>query len=231
MTTVKIPCPHCNRLCALDPSKLPNRPVAFNCPGCSGKIVVDPTRLGAMSPPVAPPAQPESAVAPPAEAPALEPAPAAPPPIENLELPPGATLPSGLLCGDGGRVADELRRALGAHGCTLKALGDLAELAGWPVEEVPPLLVVVTRTAGRPPLDLLRPLGNLGSTARRRTFVVLVADNLATLDGSQAFFYDVNLMLATRDVSSAAHVLYTALQHYRHLAGPFLEALDESATG
>ena len=44
MTMTKLPCPHCNRVCAVDSSKLPDRAVAFSCPGCGGRVVVDPAR-------------------------------------------------------------------------------------------------------------------------------------------------------------------------------------------
>jgi hypothetical protein len=147
-------------------------------------------------------------------------------PVAHVELPPGATLPRGLVFGANDKVTGQLRGVLEPYGCDLEAADDLAAITELPSEELPPLLVVVAGKVGKPPFDLLEPVVNLAPAARRRTFVVLVAENLNTVDGSQAFFYQVNLVLSAKDLDNTASILYAALQEHRRLFAPLLAAFE-----
>ena len=79
----------------------------------------------------------------------------------------------------------------------------------------------------KPPYAPLEPLVTLPPRERRRTFAVLVASNVKTLDGNLAFLYQVNLLLNRQHVPQAAGILYSALRSHQRLDKPFLAALRD----
>jgi hypothetical protein len=228
MAIAKVSCIHCQRRIGVDTAKLPaGRTISFKCPGCGGTVKLDPASVGA---PVAPTVVEPEPEAPPLEAelgaPVAEPLPGPEPPSEDLDLPPGTTLPPGLITGGDQNVVEQLRAALAPFDSHLEVMRDFSGLVELPSEEIPPLLVCVAGTVGRPPVEAARPFRDLAPNARRRTFAVLVSDNLKTNDGSAAFAYDVNLVINSSDLADAPRVLNSALQYHRRLWGTFLGQLD-----
>jgi hypothetical protein len=228
MAIAKVSCIHCQRRIGIDTSKLPaGKTVSFKCPGCGGTVKLDPATLGGLVAPVAVEPEPEEMpheAGPEATTP--EPAPDPEPQTDDLELPPGTTLPPGLITGGNEAAVEQLRAALAPFDSRLEVMRDFDGLVELPSEEIPPLLVCVAGTVGRPPVEAARAFRDLAPNARRRTFAVLVADNLKTNDGSAAFAYDVNLVINSADLGDAPRVLNSALQYHRRLWGAFLGQLD-----
>ena len=223
MPVAKMPCPHCQRTIALDTAKVPKKKFAFNCPACKGKVSIDPAKLGLSA---ATPAEDELATEAPADEAAVDHAAESNGTETLLDLPPGAVLPHCLMTGDNGEVLARLKAALEAHGSVVDVVDDPASISGIVPEEMPPLVIHVGGKAGPPPWADARPVTSLQPRVRQRTFVVLVADDLATLDGGKAFFYQANLLLKTSDVPRAVALIYSALQYHRRLYGPLLKAIE-----
>ncbi len=82
------------------------------------------------------------------------------------------------------------------------------------------ILVIRMGKASAPPCEPLEPLDSLSYAERRKTFVVLVADNVKSLDGQIAFFLQVNCLINTRDAGRFGGLVRRALLHhlrlYRH---------------
>ncbi len=75
------------------------------------------------------------------------------------------------------------------------------------------ILVIRMDKASAPPCEPLAPLEGLSYAERRRTFVVLVADNVKSLDGQVAFFLQVNCLINVRDASRFGALVRRALLH------------------
>ena len=58
---------------------------------------------------------------------------------------------------------------------------------------------------------------SVSPTDRRRGFYVLVADNMKTGDGNAAFLYGVNLVIATKDVTSFKRIYREAHDYHDKL--------------
>lgn len=252
---MKIPvtCPHCNQITPVPAEKIPPKPVTFPCPGCSGKVPIDGSKIKEMqeAPPVAeapapaPPApEPPPPQAPPpervAEADRSGPiASPAPPPqdagtrlgdidlLEHVELAEGATLPPGFLIVDDPKAQDALEKSLASMGSELKLCESVAMARELTTMHLPPMMIYLGGKIAAPPLDLLSPITNLEPIQRRRTFLVLVADTVRTLDGNAAFFYDVDLVINTKDCDRAHLAIFSALEFDNTLRGSFLEDLTE----
>jgi UDP-N-acetylmuramoylalanine-D-glutamate ligase len=103
---------------------------------------------------------------------------------------------------------------------TLKALEAFAHEQG-------KIVLILGGKGKKAPYAPLEPLVTLPPRERRRTFAVLVASNVKTLDGNLAFLYQVNLLLNRQHVPQAAGILYSALRSHQRLYKPFLAALRE----
>jgi len=190
---IRITCTNCQKLLSLDETKLPMREVAIPCPVCKTKLVVDRREIESASAPHVP----------------------VPVPVH-----------------DAGGDEDDHENELGAKalivGVDNPALRLAAKLVGFlPVfqpdaakarelfnQEMPQIVFLHPPQMTAPPLDSIAPIVSVIPSERRRSFFVLVADNLRTLDGNAAFLYGVNLVVATKDLpqfpqiyrdASAAH--------------------------
>lgn len=224
MPPLRVTCQHCQRVVAIDSEKVPDTPVSYRCPSCQGKVVVDKRKL------LAPP--PAEAAAPPAAPPAASPGAAAAPPaperqVTELALPPGESIPPGLLVAEDPDLGDQLQRALEPFDCALERVADAAAARERALVEPPPLLVWAARAVGKPPYPALEPLVGLPPRERRQTFLVLVGDDVKTLDGNLAFLFQVNLLLNRQHLPQAPGILYSALRFHQRLYRPFLAAAGE----
>ncbi|MGZ5472372.1 MAG: hypothetical protein ACXW31_00285, partial [Thermoanaerobaculia bacterium] len=68
------------------------------------------------------------------------------------------------------------------------------------MQEFPQMVFIHPAQMTPPPLDSMAPIISLLPADRRKSFFVLVADNLRTLDGNAAFLYGVNLVLSRKDL-------------------------------
>lgn len=177
---IKINCTSCQKPLSIDESKLPMKEVTFPCPSCKAKLKIDRRKLAGA--PVA-----EAAV----EAPQAE---------ETYEE-------KALLVGND---SPQLRKALQSvgrqvvHFPTSEAARDLF------LAEYPGLVVFSPGNLTAPPVNDMAPMLQVTPADRRKSFYVLVSDNLRTLDGNAAFLYNVNIVVATKDLGSFPQILREA---------------------
>jgi hypothetical protein len=231
MPPLKVTCQHCQRVVTIDSEKVPDTPVSYRCPSCQGKVVVDKKKLlsaGAVeAAAAAAPAAPVAPASPPPPAAATAEPPSPSERIQELALPPGESIPPGLLVAEDPELATQLQRVLEPYDCILEVVADGAAARERALTEPPPLLVWVARTVSKPPYGPLDSLASLPPRERRQSFLVLVADNVKTLDGNLAFLYQANLLLNRQHVPQAPGILYSALRYHQRLYRPLLAALGE----
>lgn len=233
---VKVTCPSCGRVTELDPQKIPPKPVTFGCPGCKTKVPVDGAAIHrgeAPAPAPAPVVAPPAAAPPAAVAQVAVHAPTRDPDdefdlIAHLEMPEGTELPSGLAFADDLATLGRLQEVLAPYGCELRPCAEGArEIRAIASVNLPEMIVYVANALPAPPVPAMEPLLGLEPHDRRRTFFLVVADNVKTMDGNSAFFHGVDLLVSKQDLARADRVLYSALEFRRTLCGPFLDALAE----
>jgi len=173
---IRITCTNCQKPLSLDETKLPPREVSFPCPACQTKIRVDGKALNT----------------------AATAAPAPPVRVDD----------------DDDEHANEFGEKAIIVGVDDPALRMAAKLIGFlPVfftepakarefymQEFPQVVFIHPGQMTPPPLDAMSPIISLLPADRRKSFFVLVADNLRTLDGNAAFLYGVNLVLSGKDL-------------------------------
>ena len=177
---IRITCSNCQKPLSLDETKLPMREVTFPCPVCKTKLSVDRRKY-----------ETGAAEAPPETSGAAAGATDADEDHEN-EL--GA---KALLVG-----ADNpaLRQAAKLIGFLPVHHAEAARAREFYMQEYPQLVLLHPPQITPPPLDALSPIISLMPVDRRKSFFVLMADNLRTLDGNAAFLYGVNLIVSTKDL-------------------------------
>ena len=196
---IKITCTNCQKPLSLDETKLPMREVSFPCPVCKAKVTVDRRNLeGAGGPAV---------------------------PVETPQPQSAAGAPD-----DDDHANDFGEKAL-IVGKDDAALRQAAKLIGYlPVyhaeakqareyymQEYPQVVFINPPQITPPPLDAMAAIISLTPVDRRKSFFVLVADNLRTLDGNAAFLYGVNLVVATKDMPQFPQIYRDALTVHERL--------------
>lgn len=215
---IRIHCNACHRPILVDEAKLPMREVIFPCPACKAPLTVD-RRTAAPAP--APPSPAAKA------SPTPLPAQSAAPPVEQ----PGAILEDdlaakALIVGVDSPAARQAAEALGfqpVHFPTMEACRE------YYLQEYPSIVFLCPAHMARPPLDELAPMTNIGPTDRRRSFFILLADGLRTLDGNAAFFYNVDLVVASKDIGSIQQIYRDAEAHHRRMYHSFWAVQREVA--
>jgi hypothetical protein len=240
MTALIVPCPHCSQASRLDSDRLPDQPAYFACPSCKQKVVVDKRQLlsqqsSQAAPPPAPPAA-SAAPDPPAASAAPDPPPstAAPVAVESTapadrrfpKLPDDAAFPSGIILGEDDAVVGQVQQMLSALGSETERVSSPDAARQMIINEQPDLCIYVGGQIPAPPYAALAPLTGLPPNFRRRLYLVLIADNLKTLDGNSAFLYQVNLILAKQDFPQLAAALYSGIDYHEHLYKPYFLATE-----
>lgn len=167
---IRITCTNCQKPLSLDESKLPPREVSFPCPACKAKITVDGRAYAA--------------------------APAAPVDSDDDEHE-NEFGEKAIIVG-----ADDaaLRQAAKLVGFLPVFFADPKKAREFYMQEFPQMVFIHPGQMTPPPLDAMGPIISLVPADRRKSFFVLVADNLRTLDGNAAFLYGVNLVLSRKDL-------------------------------
>jgi len=221
---IRIHCNACHRPILVDETKLPMREVIFPCPACKAALTVDRRNLAQAAAPQpattpAPPAPQKPAVSPASPANPLPPQASAPPPDEESQAILEDDLAAkALIVGVDSTPARQAAEALGfqpVHFATVEACRD------YYLQEYPALVFLCPAHMTRPPLEELGPITNIGPSDRRRSFFILLADGLRTLDGNAAFFYNVNLVVASKDAGSIQQVYRDAEAHHRRMYHSF----------
>lgn len=200
MSSVIVPCPHCTGTARIDSATLPDRPAFFACPHCGKKVPVDKRKLMEVTPPEPEPAH------------------------EIPTLPEGADFSPGIVVGEDAAVVGELRHAMASVGGELSEMGSAPEAAEHIANEQIQLCVYVAKSAGTAPHDALAPFAALAPSVRRHLYLVLVAGDVKTLDGTTAFLHGVNLVVARSDVEKFAAVLHSGIEFHNRLYDPFFLA-------
>lgn len=195
---IRINCTNCQKPLSLDETKLPMKEVSFPCPVCKAKLTVDRSRL-------------EGAAAPAPSAPAP-----APPPVDDDDDHENEFGAKALIVGADNAA---LRQAAKLVGFLPVYHAEPAKAREFFNQEIPQIVFLNPPQLTPPPLDAMAPLLSVIPAERRRSFYVLVADNLRTLDGNAAFLYGVNLVVSTKDLGQFPDIYRDAhLAHERMYA-------------
>lgn len=187
---VTITCSNCHKPLSLDETKLPPREVSFPCPACKVKIVVDGRNLQSASSSAAEPAH-----------------------HENHENEFGE---KALIVG-----ADDpaLRQAVKLVGFLPVLQPEAPRAREFFMQEFPQVVIIHPAQLTPPPLDAMSAIISVVPADRRKSFFILVADGLRTLDGNAAFLYGVNLVVAKKDLPQFPQIYREAMaSHERFYA-------------
>jgi hypothetical protein len=183
---IKITCGHCSKAIQIDETKVGARVVTFPCPSCRTNISVD----GRTSPPevtTAAPAQHEH------EDHSDE--------FGEKALIVGADDPA-------------LRQAVKLVGFLPVHQAEAPKAREYYMQEFPQVVIIHPAQLTPPPLDAMSAIISLVPADRRKSFFILVADGLRTLDGNAAFLYGVNLVVAKKDLAQFPQIYRDA--HVAH---------------
>ncbi len=202
---IKIFCTSCQKPLSLDETKLPMKEVSFPCPVCKAKLFVDRRKLGGEHPAAAAPAEPM---------PAGEEA-------DDHDNEFGA---KAFIVGDDNptlRQAAKLIGYLPVHFASVEQARDRF------LQEPPQVVFIHPAQMTSPPLEAMQPIIGVLPADRRKSFFVLVADNLRTLDGNAAFLYGVNLIVATKDLGNFPQIYREAHGHHDRLYANMTSVLKQ----
>lgn len=189
---IKIVCTSCQKPLSLDETKLPMREVSFPCPACKTKVTVDRRSLEGTAPATASGGG-ESAVAPDDE--------------EAFGM-------KALIVGNDNPA---LRQAAKLIGCVPLHMTAADKARDYYLQEFPPVVILNPPQITAPPLESMQPIIALTPADRRKSFFILVSDNLRTLDGNAAFLYGVNLIVAQKDLGSFQQIYRDASSYHERL--------------
>lgn len=217
---MQITCSHCQRELNLPDEKVPAQAFALTCPGCQNRIQVDPTE----------PAAEFSAVPAALDAPVPAALDAAPGTGGEVQFEPLLAMrdpdkdlldgiyPVAAVVALGAAAAPPFEAGLRHLGMKdVYHFSDLSTATQELLEHNFSILVILIDRATAPPFEPLKPLYELPLSIRRDTFVVLVADNVRSLDGQTAFYLQLNCLVATQEIALfPQHVQRALLFHLRH---------------
>ena len=189
---IKIVCTSCQKPLSLDETKLPMKEVTFPCPACKTKLTVDRRKLESAAAPV-PGASPESA------------------PAGEEDEGFGA---KALIVGND---SPALRQAAKLIGFMPMHVATAQQARDYFMQEYPPAVFLNPAQTTAPPLEAMQPIISLAPGDRRRSFFILVSENLRTLDGNAAFLYGVNLIVSQKDLGSFQQIYRDASAYHDRL--------------
>lgn len=190
---IKITCTSCQKPLSLDETKLPMKEVTFPCPVCKAKLSVDRRKLGGEQ------------TAAPSEQPA---------PLEDADDHENEFGSKAFIVGNDQPALRQAAKLIGF----LPVLFATAEQARDRfMQEAPQVVILNPQPITPPPLEAMQPIISLPPADRRKSFFILVADNLRTLDGNAAFLYGVNLVLATKDLGNFPQIYRDAYGYHERL--------------
>ncbi|MGZ7040992.1 MAG: hypothetical protein ACXVH7_04285, partial [Thermoanaerobaculia bacterium] len=167
---IKIVCTSCQKPLSLDETKLPMKEVAFPCPVCKSRLTVDRRTFPSDAPaPVAAAGFPESA--------------------EHAGV--GEEEGFGAKALIVGADHPALRQAAKLIGFMPVYVPAPEQAREFYMQEYPQVVIIHPPQITPPPLDAFQPIIALTPADRRKSFFVLFAENLRTLDGNAAFLYGV----------------------------------------
>lgn len=208
---IRITCSNCQKALSLDETKLPMREASFPCPVCKTKITVDRRNLESGGGAAAPAAQ--------AEADSQH---AAPPDDEDDHANDFGA--KALIVG---RDDPGLRQAAKLIGLLPVYHAEAKQARDYFMQDFPQVVMISPPQITPPPLEAMAPIISLMPADRRKSFFVLVSDNLRTLDGNAAFLYGVNLVVASKDVPQFPQIYRDAIAAHDRLYASMNAVLRE----
>jgi hypothetical protein len=190
---IKIICTSCQKPLSLDETKLPMKEVTFPCPACKTRLTVDRRKLEGAPAPV-PGASPESAAA-------------------SGEEDEGFGAKALII----GNDSPALRQAAKLIGFMPIQMATAQQGRDYFMQEFPPVVFLNPAQTTAPPLEAMQPIVSLAPNDRRRSFFILVSENLRTLDGNAAFLYGVNLIVSQKDLGSFQQIYRDASAYHDRL--------------
>lgn len=191
---IRITCTSCQKPLSLDETKLPMREVSFPCPVCKAKLTVDRRNFENGAAPATPPQQIAHA-----------------PHDDDHENEFGS---KALIVGTDHPAIRQAAKLIGYlpvhHAEPVKARDFFNQ-------ELPQVVFLNPAQMTPPPLEAMGPIMSLVPVERRRSFFVLIAENLRTLDGNAAFLYGVNLVVATKDLGQFPQIFRDAYAAHERL--------------
>jgi hypothetical protein len=224
MASIIHPCPHCSQPAKLETDQLPDQSVAYPCPHCKESVTVEKRLLLAQTEaPATPPQQPAAAQSSASDKVTLAKTPQAE--RRFSDLPEETQLPSGIIVGDDSETVQKIQSRLAAAGSSLEIVESMAAARQAILNEDPELCIFVVSGELNPQSDPLSAVNDLPPVARRHSYFALVGDNLETMDGAQAFIFQVNMVLGKQDLEHCEAALHSGLEYHRRLFRPYQHAV------
>jgi hypothetical protein len=197
---MKITCTSCQKTLSLDETKLPMKPVLVPCPVCGTKLPVDRRNLE-----MAAAASDTTA------------------PVHEEDDGFGA---KAMIVGND---SPALRQAAKLIGFMPVLIAAPPQARDYFMQEYPPVVMLNPAQITPPPLADFAPIISLTPTDRRKSFFILISDNLRTLDGNAAFLYGVNLVVAPKDLGAFQQIYKEAFGYHERLYAPLTAAVKAMA--
>ncbi len=199
---IKIVCTNCQKPLSLDETKLPDKEVSFPCPVCKTKLSVDRRKLNGGA------EDSETAPAPPAAAQDASVG------GEHHDDDHHGFGSKALLVGNDN---PNLRQVAKLIGFLPAYFATAPEARDFYMQEYPQVVMINPPQMTPPPLESMQPIISMTSSDRRKSFFILFADNLRTLDGNAAFLYGVNLVVAMKDLPQFPQIYRDAHGYHERL--------------
>ena len=123
-----------------------------------------------------------------------------------------------------------LRQAAKLIGFLPVVLAEPGKAREFYLQEFPQVVLLNPPQMTPPPLEWIGPMTGLLPADRRKSFFVLVADNLRTLDGNAAFLYGMNLIVSRKDLPQFSEIYREGhLAHERLYASMNLAEREKTA--
>ena len=194
---IKITCTSCQKPLSLDETKLPMKEVSFPCPVCKTKLSVDRRKLGA-----------EGAAPAPSVPQAMAPA------VDDDDDPENEFGAKAFIVGTDSPALKQAAKLIGYLPIVYAAAEQARDRF---MQDAPQVIFLNPSQMTPPPLEGMAPIISLMPSERRKSFFILVSDNLRTLDGNAAFLYGVNLVVATKDLGNFPQIFKDAYTYHERL--------------
>jgi predicted Zn finger-like uncharacterized protein len=198
-------CPHCSHKIVIDDARVPDRPFSVKCPKCQ-QAVKFPGKTAA-----------------PAEGAAADEAPSAPP-AQRLGPPPAQPGERALVALPDRALATAVAGMLSRQGYEVDTTQDSEEAARLLEQGVFAAVVTAPVAGAQGRESVYQKACRVGPDMRRGFFLVLVADNLKSGEGTQAFTLQADLTLSTRDAPNADVLYASTFGEKRRLYQVYLDA-------
>lgn len=219
-------CPSCSQRIIIDDAKIPDRPFKVKCPKCQASVSLPgkeaPAAAGAPPEPIAPAAPPSTAATGSDEMRSQMMA------QLRREMSLGEASGSGgkaLVCLSDRAVAGTLTVSLTRMGYQVDSIDDPEEGARLLEQGIYSVVATArSATAGPRGENLYQRAGRLSPEGRRRIFLVLIGDEYKTGDGTQAWTMAADVVVNTRDLSTADVIVRNTVAERARLYQVYLDA-------